>query len=367
MKQLIQVGVLGAGLIFALIASYLVYFEADETVKSNDKGVAVYVAEADQLQAVTFATDDKTVVLTRKNDAGGDWLEVEVTTRTEVAPEPEPVVEESDDTDGSDATDASDTTDGSDATDDTDAGWTPPEPTIVEEVERFVGNSAAEDLWASFAPFKADRTLTPEEGLDMGFGEPFATLTVQRKSGNPVEVVFGGPTYGERARYARSGDKVYLVKKRTLTTLTSTEKLKERSLHPLQLADVESVTITRGDQRQAFVHKNPDDRAKRFWAPQATPDTRNEEATRWLPSLVRMGVQAYPAEVPDGLTTSFSAEVVGEGKTWAIEVLSDGAESPTWYAKTAYNRGTVELTPSQAAEIVADLEAVLSPPEAPPE
>ncbi|MFK7927209.1 MAG: hypothetical protein AB8H79_03420, partial [Myxococcota bacterium] len=92
MKQLIQVGVLGVGLLFALSASYMVYFESGDAGVDEKKGAAAYIATPEQLKSVSYVTDEKTVLLSRKSDAIGEWLEVAVTTRTEVQPElPAPV------------------------------------------------------------------------------------------------------------------------------------------------------------------------------------------------------------------------------------------------------------------------------------
>ncbi|MFK7929064.1 MAG: DUF4340 domain-containing protein, partial [Myxococcota bacterium] len=250
------------------------------------------------------------------------------------------------------------------ASDDTDGAWTlpedPPEPTIVEETERFVGNTAAQDMWERFAPFMADRELESTKDLDMGFDEPSATLTVERTSGDPVIVEFGGTTYGDRARYLRSNGRTFLVAKRALKSIEATDKLKERSLHPLSIADVQNVTVERDGTLRTFQHKNPDDRAKRFWVDVTEPNARDESATQWMPSLVRLGVQDYPSEAPTDLQPVFNASLTGDGKTWNVEVMSDGATPATWYAKSAYNRGVVELTASQVEEVIADLDDVMS-------
>jgi len=346
MRQLIQVGVLGAALAFSLVGSYLVYFDDSEGVTTDPDGVAVYVANPDTLQRVTWESDDETIVIAREND-GQDYLSITVTTREEVVPEvPELQVAD---------------TDGTDATDDTDAPAPPPEPPepeIVESTERFLGNDKAEQLWKDLAPFRADRALEGStDQPEFGFDEPFATLTVQRASG-PVEVVFGAATYGDRAHYVRSGDKVFLVKKRAINSLTSTAKLMERDLHPFATQNVARVTLDLDGTERVFTHENPDDRAREYWADAATPDTRDNLASDWVPQLLSLRARSYVSEDRDDLSPMLSATLTGDdGDTAELTVLK-AASADVWFARTSHNRGLVELTPSQAKELTADLEAM---------
>lgn len=365
MKQLIQVGVLGAALAFTLVGSYLVYFDDSEGPSADPDGTPVYVASADQLQKLTWTGEDKDIVIERKTEGDG-YLEVTVTTRKEVVPEIPVAMMSPDDTDG-------DTDSGMD----TDAAPEPPptpEPELVEEVTRFIGNKQAEALWEDFAPFRADRELTAEGDAEFGFDEPYAKLTVERTTG-PVEVVFGAPTYGDRARYLTSGDKTFLVKKRTISRIEATDKLMERSLHPLETADVKKVSVTRDGTTRSFSHQNPDDRAKAYWADAATPDTRDAMGSGWVPDLLGLRARSYVDALPEGATPVFQASLEGDGGPHAIELFvkdadgSDGEET-RWFARTTHNRGVVELTASQAEAISADLDGVMdatSPDEAPGE
>ena len=345
MRQLIQVGVLGAALAFSLVGTYLVYFDDSEGVVADSDGVAVYVATPEQLKKVTFEAEDEKIVIGRMND-GSDYLMVSVTkTREVMPPPPEPVSD----------------SDGTDDTDNLAAPPEPPEPELVESTERFVGNDQAEELWADFGPFRADRSLegNPSD-IEFGFDAPYATLSVDRTTG-PVEVVFGAPTYGERARYVKSGEKIFLVKKRDITRIQSTEKLMERDLHPYEPAGVDRIVVKTATATRTLVHKNPDDRVKAYWADAGSEDTRDDVVSGWLPTLLGLRARGYVDEAPADLTEVLTATLTGDQGDATITVLSDGAESPTWYARTSHNRGTVELTPSQAEELTADLEAVMSP------
>lgn len=346
MRPLIEVGVLGGLLLASLVGAYLVYFETDADSGDDGKGVAVYVANEADVSKVTYAAEDNDVVIERKSDSAGDYLWVTVTTRTETTPPPPPVAEMAD----TDDTDASDT----------DAMADAPEPIIEETTRSFVGNDEADKLIGSFAPFEADRQLTnvgPDQ--DFGFGQPFATITVDRKTG-PVTLTVGKPTYGERSRYLRSGDSTYLVGKRIFTRLGSADKtLPERRLTPLRGSEVKTLQLTVGDQSRTFVHVNADDKVKAFWADSTTPDDKDDLASGWADKAVRMTAREYVADTPDGLSPVATLAVTGASDTWEINVLSDGGEPAKHYANTTFNRGLVELTASQAEDLVADLDSVL--------
>lgn len=348
MKQLIQVGVLGAALLFALVGAYLVHFDEGESVKVDGDGVAVYIAEEGQLRSMTWTDDERTLRIEKKND-GSDYLFVSITTKDKVIPDL-PVAVAGD----------------SDSTDDTDAPPPPPpEPEIVETTRTFVGNAQAQELWEDLAPFQADRELTgePQPEVDFGFDEPYATLTVERATG-PAEVIFGAATFGDRARYVKSGDKTFLVKRRAISRFQSTDKLMERDVHPLKSADVESITVARPDgTSRTLIQGNPDDRAKAYWADEATPDTRDATASAWAPRLIGLRASAYvdASEVSTlGTEQVLTATLSGEGAEHTITMYQTTEEPRTWYAETSYNRGWVELTASQAEGLLDELDALLT-------
>lgn len=353
MRRMIELSVLGALALGAFVGTYLVYFEAGEdTAKArDDEGVALYVAQEDELQKVTWDTTDQTLVMERKKDDLGEYLWLTVTTRTETVPAPKPVLD--DDTDESD-TDESDT----------DA-FAVPDPVIVEETMSFVGNTQAEDQWEKFAPFEADRRLEAGsvDAGELGFDEPHGTLTVERAAGS-VEIVVGGMTYGDRSYYVQQGTDLYLLGKRALTKLDgSTSALQERALHPAEPGDVTRVVVTRDGVTRTFVHKNPNDKVEQFYADASTPDTRDDAATTLIPSMLRLAASdPVPAgELPEGLTEVLSLEVGTEERSWPITVLSDGGDPANYFAQAPYTRTDVELVRSQVEEILADIAPVMTP------
>ena len=346
MRPLLEVGVLGGLLLAALVGTYMVYYESDPDSGDGSTGVAVYVANEADVSKVSFTSTDDDVVIERKKDDAGEYLWVTVTSRTEIAPEP-PVLEEADtDTDDTDAV----------------ADVPEPEPEIEETTTSFVGNDEASKLMKDFAPFEADRQLPQGSAdQDFGFDEPFGTITVDRSAG-PVTLTIGKPTYGERSRYLRSGDGVYLVAKRIFTRLQSADKtLLERRLSPLLASEVKKLTVTAGEQSRTLVHVNADDKVKAFWADSATPEVKDDLASGWAKKASSLTAKEYVTDVPADLMPVATLTLTGPSEDWVIEVLSDGGEPATHYAKTTFNRGFVSLTASQAEDLVVDLDSVLVP------
>ncbi len=346
MKQLIEVGVLGGLLAAALVTTYFVHFD-DTPEAAPAEGVPVYTAAEADLSKIVFDSKAATVTIERRTDAAGEHLWVTATTRTETTPPPPPPPDHTD----------------------TDAPPPPaPEPVVTETTKSFLGNDQADKLWASFAPFRAARTLDGVAAdLDMGFDAPYATITVERKAG-PLKLEIGDTTYGDRSRYVRHADKLYLVEKRELTRLEgSSATLAERRVHPLEPAQIAAIRVARGADSVRFVQRNPDDRAKAYWAREATPDAEDGAAGSWLTTATRLSALEYVAEKPADAETIFSVTFEDRGgKAWPVEVLRDSAEPPTWYLSSAYNRSLVTMTPSQAEDLTLDLDALFAPPASAP-
>jgi hypothetical protein len=286
-KQFIEISALGGLLAASLVATYAIHFHEGASTTAPAEGVPVYAAAAADLTRVTFESKQATVVLERRSDDRGDHVWVTSTTRTERTPPPPPAPEVD--------------------PDDTDAEPPPPppapEPVIEETTRAFLGSKQADDLWAAFAPLRASRSLdVAGSDLDLGFDAPYAKLTVERKSG-PIALEIGNATYGDRSRYLRNGDRVFLIEKRDLTRIEgSAATLAERRLHPLDPAQVAAVVVERDGQKQRFVNRNADDRAKQFWARAETPDTTDRAASPWLATVGRLSALEYVSDKPADLT-----------------------------------------------------------------
>jgi hypothetical protein len=346
-RQLIGVSLLAVALVGSLVGTYLVYFGETEEKSSDPAGVPVYVATVDDLTKVTWQTQEKTITLERRTDERGPYMWVTTTTRTEKVPDVPPVIDPD--------------------TDDTEVPPPPPPPPpiVTETSTAFVGNEQADDLWKDFAPFHADRKLTPGADQDFGFAEPYGTVTVDRKAG-PVELKLGKPTYGERARYLQVGTDVFLLDKKAITRVEGAETtLPERRLHPFTLDKVQKVDVSWNGKQRSWAQQNAADKIKAYWADPTTPDTKDEGASTWVPATVRLGAQEYVTALPDGATPVLTLAWTGDGNTWNAEVFSVG-QPAEHYARTSFNRGVVKLTASQAEDIIADLATVMGEPAATP-
>lgn len=382
MRAVIEAGVLGSALVAALIGTYIVYNSDDAGPSGAGDGVDVYSARAQDLVEVTYAEQGNTVVLERRSDDLGEYLWVTTTTVEEVAPpppqlpDPQPARDDTDtDTDGAGDTDADgvgDTdadgvadTDSDEDTDTDSAPAPPPEPERIETTTAFLGGEQADKLWEAFAPLQASRELdVASTDLDMGFDTPHATLTVERKAG-PVTITIGGSTFGERSRYLRNGDRVFLIERRALSRIEgSARTLAERRLHPLKPPEIAAVTVESGEQSERFIQVNADDRAKAFWAQASAPETRHLAAASWMTSATRLAVLDYVDDRPDDLSSVLTLTFEDRtGTTWPVSLLRSESTADTWYVDSPFNRSLVTIAQSQGEDLIVDLEALWEPAE----
>jgi len=346
-----QVAILAGLLLAALVATYLSW-NAEESDTSSEEQVVVYRADPEDLQKVTWTSDELTTALERKSDAAGEYIWITVSEKVQVKPEP---AEESTDTEeiGPQVSDEP----------------PPPEPEPQVEVKTgsFKGNEAAKELWDDFAPLHALRELKTSTEVDaaaFGFEPPKATVEVARRSG-PLLLNVGGETYGAKDRYLRAEGRIYLVDDKTLRPLEHAKtRLVDRLLQPLSESDAERIEVRAQGQTADFVHKNKDDRAAAFWASVSSPEEEDVAAATWLGKVMRLRVQAYtpPDEIPADLEPALTYVVYGNGEAWIVEVLREAnTEAPEYYARSPYTRATVQLTQSLASEAVADLDSILPP------
>jgi len=345
MKQVIALSV---ALAVAMVGSYLTWTDDSEPVATD--GTEVYRATEGDLESLTWTSENLNIVVRRKTDGLGDYLwlesrEVRKTTKPVEAPEPEdsPADGEEDDA-------------------------PPPEPATetVEEVLEvaFAGNEAAEKLWADFQPLVALRELAQASELDaeaFGLDEPTGTV-VATVGGKPIELVIGGETYGSKDRYAKLGERVFLLDDGDLRPLQyAASRLVERSLFPLPEADVEQVVATRADGTElSFVHRNRDDKAAAYWAWAEQPDEQDDQVDAWVGRVLKAKLRAYTTDDDAGaLRPLFSYEVRGGDKAYAVEIL-EGADGKL-YARAAFTRSLVELTASLVDGLSDELEE-LAPP-----
>lgn len=355
-----SVVVLASLLVVTLIGSYVSWTGEDE-VKAPEDRVAMYRADADDLRKLAWKSEDLTVEVEKKQDAGGNYLWVTIT-ETE-----KPKKKDADKDKPEDAAATEDApADGTDTPTPADAPATPePEPEPTVKVSSFKGNDAADKMWTSFAPLMAMRELVTDGNTDtkvFGLDAPTATIEVTRANG-ALTLTVGGETWGGRDRYVQADGKTWLVDDADLRPLQYAKtRLVERTLQPVAEADADRVSVTRGGATVTYVRTNKDDKDKAFWAREDQAQTRDTVGATWLAKVFKLRVQAYVADAdkPAQLEPVFTFAVHGDGKAWTIDVLREGGtDKPDFYAQSSWNRGLVKLTRSLAEEVVADLDAIM--------
>lgn len=343
-----EIAILGAGLLGSLVLAYTVWTD-DGSGAATDE-VAVYRAAPSDLAAVTWTSATETVTLERRADAFGEYVWLTATETVEVpvdgaAPDVDP--------------------------DSGAAGGEPPadapEPAVRTETRTvsFRGNSAADDLWADFAPLMALRELVGATGTAaFGLDDPTATVSVRTASG-AVELVVGGETYGSRDRYVSADGRLYLVDDRTLRPLQyARTRLVERNLFPTAQEEIHAITLEVDGVSATWTHRNPDDRRGAFWARDGG-EAADAAGETWITKALAVRASAYvdEAELDGALVPVVRFSVQDGERAWPVEILrAEGeGEGRAWYARSAYNRSTVELTPSLAADAFADAAAVVAP------
>lgn len=320
--------ILSTLLAVSLVGSYLTW-TAPEKKGSADE-IAMYAAAEGEVSAVRWQTEKLTVLLERKEDAGGPYTWVTVTERKEVRPPlPPPPAE------------------GEEAPPE-------PEPTIEETTLSFLGNTAATDLLGSFTPLHALRELAVSDPKSAAFGldQPQGQVEVTRRSG-PLSFDLGGETYGTKDRYVRQGDKVWLVAANTLRPLQNAKaRLFESALQPNTAEQAEQVRLQVGGTAYAWTHQNRADKAQAFWSKAEDPKAADDAGSAVVDKLLRLRAQQYLAEgaAPAGLAPVYTAAVNGDKGAWQVEIARDAASSE-WYARSGYTRGWVMLTKSMATEL----------------
>ena len=360
-----QIMILGGLLTLSLIGSYVTW-TGDGDDASASSAVAVVRADAESLSAIRWVSELDDVQLVRKSDDKGEWLQVTVSEKREVKSdargEPEPTPEPTPEAAPEAAPDPA-APDGAATEPEPEPE---PEPVYETKTVTFVGNETADDVWTKFAPLNALRELDVGVDADLaafGLDEPTATITVD-VGAKATTIDVGGQSFGTQNAYVRQDARIFLMDNKTLRPLQHAKtRLVERRLQPLEEADIEQISVTRGGDRRAFIQGNRDDRAKAFWAASTAPDDKDLEGGTWIEKLLRMRVQGYePPDDTETLEPVYVFVVEGGGTPWQVEILrTTGEGDPDYYARSAFNRGVVKLTRSLAAEPIADLDTLFAP------
>ncbi len=239
---------------------------------------------------------------------------------------------------------------------------TPLEGTDDEPAQsvRFTANESAEQLWEVLAELPALREVEPEGVTDaqLGFAPPEGELILTRAGGEQLIVAIGGHPYRNLDRYIRYGDRTFVVDKDLLKPLElHTSQLMERRLLPLEPADIETVGLQTSGGTRTLVHGNRFDPQAAFWAGKDDPDTPDPDIQGWMDTLLRIQVQDYVTELPEGSTRVLAYAARGKGQTWQVELFEGG--DGQLYGRSELTRGFVRLVESMARDVVDEVETAV--------
>lgn len=358
-----QIVALSAALLALLVGTYLTW--NDTTEEPDDDAVAVYQATSDELQKVTWTTDKLTVVLEPRTDAKGSYIWVTSSEQVEVAPPPPPPGEGDDEGEPVDPNATPDAPAPDAAAPDAPAPDAPapdapkPEPVFETKVGGWRGNDAAQNLFDSFAPLMALRSLAAE-GVDreaLGFQDPTApTIEVVRRSG-PIRLQLGGETFGAKNRYLDYEGNLFLVKGADLGRFPSAQRsLIETRLFPETPQQTTAVVIERAGAKVKAVHTNRDDETKAFWAREESADREDLTLDTWIDKLFKLTARSYvdPASPPP-VEELGRVEIQGDLGAWSVVLLKQSGEEEQYFAQSDFDRSLVLLPTSSARGLAEDL------------
>ena len=280
-----QVRTLTVLLGIALVAAYLVAFSEDSESSADE--VVVLPGNADDIESVTYTSDESTVSVSVREDGLGRYTWIRVVDS--------PSIEEGDDDDS--ATD-----------EEPPAAVAAPPP--EDEVTVFLGSARAMALVEDFAPLTARRSLGTLDAAkldELELTSPSSSLGVVRR-GREASLALGGETFGTRHRYASYEGQVFVLGNTLVRPLSQAKtRLVERKLVGWDEAEIESISIDTASGPVALEQANRDDREEAYWTTSGTAGA-NEEATDWVERLLRLRARTYLEEEPGELVPILTPE-----------------------------------------------------------
>jgi hypothetical protein len=244
----------------------------DEKPKT-DKGeqVEVWGGKPDDIQEISFESEQRRVRLEARKDSRGRWYVGNVDKTIEVKP-PRPL---------------------GDAGADAAASPAPPAQS-KRETSTFISVEQGEKLAESLAPLYAYRAVGKIEEAraeEFGLHKPEGTVRV-KLDGKERSLVIGGTTPGGADRYARldSGE-VYAIPGSIAQNLMFAEsRLVERELHRFEPEEITRVRLVKGgDSREILRLEDKKD----GWASAQSPGVLDETVGNWMTKLDRLRVMSY--------------------------------------------------------------------------
>lgn len=248
-------------------------------------------------------------------------------------------------------------------------------PTI-SDVDRFAASAKISRVVEKLTPLSAERTLGTVEGAkrgDLGLVESEDSLEVTC-AGETRKWTLGNKTYGGRTRYiaAKEGAEVHLLANGLISDLEMAEfRFMQRDLVRFGLTDIDEATVTASGSKKVLHHRNRLDRTKAMWVAADEPTRKNELYGNWLGKVFRLRALDYlpPGQAPGGASKGKTViprvvvELAFKGdrsdRLKLVTVAGDKPGEEQFYAKSGATRGWVKVPKSLAAQVAADVAAVL--------
>lgn len=246
------------------------------------------------------------------------------------------------------------------------------------DTETFKASSVLERFLEDLDPLQAVRRLPADRSKAerlYGFDEPLGTLTIESSAGTRTFTI-GGYAYGRQHIYVRDGrdGTYYVVDAGVIRPLKYADsRLRERSPLGMSEREIERISLQSDGRETTLRQHNIDDPAAAYWSivekDEPEEDEENRTAKAWVGKLMRLQIAEYVgSERPDGAELAAVVEVVPRSDSSDTLRLferdeSDGAKR--FFARSAFTRRFVELQASSASSLLADLDNLFDPDEAP--
>ena len=235
----------------------------------------------------------------------------------------------------------------------------------TREKLRFPGGRPVTNALKALEPLRSKRTLGVVDDARlaaMGLAQPARTLTVTTKSGRSVTLELGDTSFGAQGRYARvKGDNVVHLIDAAVTSGVEggVDTLLEKQPLTAELEDVRAYAVKSGDRSASFVHVARQQPTKRYFARRDDGETKDEAGTKLLATLRNLrGTKLADDATAAAAGAVVAAFAIDAGAPVTVEIVERGdgaghlARVKPW---------TWELAPTQARELLDDVDAVFAP------
>jgi len=361
-QVLVQAGLAAA----ALVAAYFTWQRGPELAPGE--AIALDIAKND-LSSARFDDEEKNtwVELARSSDENGSFITVLLGPQDKPSSKPK----SPDKLKAPDKADAKTT-----AKADTKADAKVPEQAETKTADktpaRLVrGSAAAEKLFASFTPLRANRSLGvlgPEKLKELGLDAPKKRITLTLRTGKRVFAIVPAPP-GGTLPYLRdeASGQVYVVARSFLSDFQAAASvLVERKAHGFRLEEADRVQVSRGDVKREFVVMRSDHSLQ--LAPANAPDKPDAGFKTWHDKVFSLwptevlGKGEVPAEGTPEVALRLDYSMRGRrlgwleiGKVPAVTSSADGGKD-VLYARHERSLGWVKLG-THAQNVLADAQA----------